>query len=220
MSVSARKIFLDIVGPLQTNCWILKTGLNFLIVDPGDSGARIADWVLKNKAPDSQADVFLIHGHVDHTFGVPDVCSRLKSARIFACRKDLDFFNSPELNRSQAAKQSTSLKDLNDRMVFVDDGDILSVGDDKLKVLGLPGHTPGCLGLYHPDEKCVFVGDTLFKGAIGAANGPRADLWEIIRSIKRRLLPLPDETLVLPGHGPVTTIGDEKRENPFLTGDV
>ena len=219
MSLTERKIFLDVVGPLQTNCWVIQSDLHLLVVDPGDSGHRIADWILNQKAQ-SNTNVFLTHGHVDHIFGVNDLCQRVPSAKIYASRRDLDFFNLPELNRSISARQETSLKSLNDRMVFVDDGDILTLGDDKMKVLGLPGHTPGSLGLYSPDSKCVLVGDTLFKRSIGAANGPKGDFWSIIRSIKHKLFTLPDETLVLPGHGPVTTIGEEKAENPFMKGDT
>ena len=215
-----RKVFLDVVGSLETNCWILKTGLNFLVVDPGDCGTRIANWIKKNKADEAVTDIFLTHGHVDHTYGVKSFCKVMKDARIFASKKDLEFFNDPKLNRSEYTGQAVCLKELNDRMVFIDDGEILKIGRDDMKVLGLPGHTPGSIGLYSPQMKCVFVGDTLFKGSIGAANGPKSDFWSIVRSIKTKLLTLPDETVVLSGHGPTTTIKDEKEHNPFLKGDV
>lgn len=211
-----RQLITKKVGPIRTNCYIFKTGIDFLVIDPGDCGHQIADMVEKYKSRNSKLDVFLTHGHADHICGVKDFCSRMKSARIFVSKDDLEFYNDPNLNRSYLAKQETSIKELNDRMVFLKDGEILEVGSDKLEVLAIPGHTPGSLGLFCRDTKQAFVGDTLFKGAVGTDDGPMGDHKLIIKSIKEKLLTLPDDTVIFPGHGRETTVGHEKMTNPYF----
>lgn len=211
-----RQLITKKVGPIRTNCYILKIGIDFLVIDPGDSGHQIADIVEQHKSKKSKLDVFLTHGHADHIFGVKDFCSRIQSARIFVSKDDLDFYNDPKLNRSYLARQETSIKELNNRMVFLKDGEILHIGCDDFKVLSIPGHTPGSLGLYCPTSKQAFVGDTLFKGAVGTDDGPMGDHKLIIKSIKEKLMTLPDDTIIFPGHGRETTVGHERRTNPFL----
>jgi hydroxyacylglutathione hydrolase len=186
------------------------------MVDPADQGRNLASWVSIHY-PGHRIDVFLTHGHVDHTLGAIDFCKSLPNkCDIYASEKDLELFENENLNKSSLTGQSVSLKELRSRMVFVESDQILTFGDDKLKVLGLPGHTPGSIGLYSRSDNWVIVGDTLFRCAIGAAKGWKADFWSLLNSVKQKLLSLPDDTVVFPGHGEETTIGFERKHNPFL----
>jgi glyoxylase-like metal-dependent hydrolase (beta-lactamase superfamily II) len=103
--------------------------------------------------------------------------------------------------------------------VLLEDGSVVECGSMKFEVLHTPGHTPGgiCLILRSADQACIFSGDTLFAGGVGRTDFPGGDWDQLLRSIKTRLLKYPDETIVLPGHGPQTTVGDERKFNPFLT---
>jgi glyoxylase-like metal-dependent hydrolase (beta-lactamase superfamily II) len=170
-----------------------------LVVDPGDSGSDISRFV-----PSVNTDIFLTHGHFDHIAGVPDLCRNLSAPRIFASEADSDFF-----------AESGTLKTV---FRFVKGGDLLKFEGEQFEVIGLSGHTKGSLGLYNRAGKFIFVGDTLFRGAVGSVDS-RGAFWDMIRAIRESLLTLPNDTLVLPGHGPETTIGHEKRTNPFLVGD-
>jgi glyoxylase-like metal-dependent hydrolase (beta-lactamase superfamily II) len=200
---------------LESNCYIFEMPKHCLVIDPGDCGAQVGGWLRANHAQ-KHVDLFLTHGHVNHILGVPSLCQCLSSPTIFCSRDDLDFFNTPRMNQSQSTGQSTSLADLNRYFKFVGPQDKIKLDSDSFRVLALPGHTPGSLGLYCEAANCVFVGDTLFKGGIGRTDGLGGDFSAILRSIKGTLLALPDATVVLPGHGPETTIGREKRWNSWI----
>jgi glyoxylase-like metal-dependent hydrolase (beta-lactamase superfamily II) len=180
---------------------MLQIDSHSLVIDPGASGSHIA-----KHCGSSKTDLFLTHGHADHISGVPHLYRRLSSPLIFASEGDLELF--VELHLMQFATN----------FQFVKAGDLLKIGNGELRVLGLPGHTRGSIGLYSREDGCVFVGDTLFRGAIGSVDS-RGAFWEMIRAIRESLLSLPNDTVVLPGHGPETTIGHEKRTNRFLVGD-
>jgi len=101
---------------------------------------------------------------------------------------------------------------------WLDDGDTVSFGNISLRVLHTPGHTPGHVVFYHEGQKLAFVGDVIFQGSIGRTDFPRGDFETLINSINNKLFPLGDEVTFVPGHGPLSTIGEEKRSNPFMSG--
>ncbi|KAH0791679.1 MBL fold metallo-hydrolase [Histomonas meleagridis] len=112
------------------------------------------------------------------------------------------------------------LKDFIKNLNFIKHGQELKFGDESLKVLDLPGHTPGGTGLYSSKEKMVFVGDTLFQSSIGRTDFPKSNFKSLMKGIMEHLMALPDDTLVLPGHGPTTTIGKERSSNMFIQTEI
>ncbi len=197
-------------GPLQSNCYILAQGRGekAVIIDPGAEETKI------QKALDSEdlkAEAVLnTHGHIDHigcdeAFGVP----------VYVHRLDLEMLRDASLNLSEFLDQPLTV---NSSVRTFEDGEVLSFGTIKLKVLHTPGHTPGgaCFLLQNPKGGIIFSGDTLFYHSIGRADFSGSDPGQLASSIKQKLFVLDPETLVYPGHGIPTTIGEEKENNPFL----
>lgn len=153
------------------------------------------------------------HLHLDHCFGANYVKDKYGVA---VAAHTSDAFLGSNID-DQARKFGIRLKG---RDVMIDaplaDGDTIQIGDDRLEVIHTPGHTPGGVCLYSADGGFLIAGDTLFKGSVGRTDLPGGDYAQLIGSIKNKLLTLPDATVVYPGHGPATTIGDEKKYNPFL----
>lgn len=200
------------VGPLQCNCAILgdeKTG-EAIVIDPGDEVHRISEILIRHKLKCT----YLIHTHThfDHV-GATAQLQQKGGGRIAIHKEDLPMFENLPMQAALfgfAPPQSAGVD------LFLKDGDEVRCGDIRLEVMHTPGHSPGSIS-FHLQGKMLFAGDTLFMGSIG-----RTDLWggsfdEIIKSIRQRFLTLPDETPVHCGHGPATTIGRERRSNPFLT---
>jgi len=199
------------VGPLQTNCYIVgceetKEGA---IIDPGGDAKRILAEVgqlgLKIKY------VINTHGHFDHTLANKEV------VKATGARLAIHSADAPMLTKGGGAfffgimgKASPPAD------VILDEGQVLTLGEIELKVLHTPGHSPGSVCLYSEEESVLFDGDVLFNMGMGRYDLPGGDYRVLMESIQR-LLALPDETTVHPGHGPATTIGRERRSNPFLS---
>ena len=200
------------VGMLQCNCSIFgdEQSREGLVVDPGDEIAEILEIVnrhgLKVKA------IVITHAHIDHIGGA----QKLKQATGAPVYMNL---NDVELQKMLDV-QATWLGMAPPEAVAIDvpakDGDRLVVGTTEFHVLHTPGHTQGSISLWIPTEGTLVAGDTLFRDSIGRTDLPGGDGKQILRSIHDKLLPLPNETVVIPGHGADTTIGREKRFNPFL----
>ena len=201
-----------IVGPLQCNCTLLgdEDAAEAIIIDPGDEVSRIyrrlSDLGLKLK------QILVTHGHNDHVGGALKL-KHLTGAPIFLNENDLPLLKMME---EQAAWVGVPTPDVSAPDVSLTDG--LRVGLDRYPadVLHTPGHTQGSVCLHFEPLKMVIAGDTLFAGSIGRTDLPGGNPRQIIDSIETRLLPLADDTRVLPGHGPATTIGAERNHNPFL----
>ncbi len=196
-----------IVGMLQTNCYIVECGTSSIIIDPGDEAERlIGACVGRGIKPEL---IVLTHGHIDHT-NAADEIKRYFDAEVI-CH---------ELDRYMVESEVISLWDLQRRACKVDriaeDGDLIQVGDLEFKVIHTPGHTQGSICLLV--DSVLFSGDTLFRGSVGRTDLPGGSEEDLLTSLKRKLMVLPPETIVLPGHGPETTIAYESRYNFFING--
>jgi len=198
------------VGPLMANCIIVgcTETKNAVVIDPGDDVDRIL--VSLSEEQLSVTKILNTHGHFDHVGGN----QRLKEVTgAPICIHDED---APMLAHvsSSAAAFGMRVNNSPEADETLQDGDIIKFGNLELKVIHTPGHSPGGVSFYRPDV--VFVGDTLFAGSIGRTDFPGGSYDQLIASVKNKLFTLDDKTIVYTGHGPETTIGDEKRTNPFF----
>jgi glyoxylase-like metal-dependent hydrolase (beta-lactamase superfamily II) len=200
------------VGPLQANCTILgdEEAGEAIVIDPGDEVGRIARRLaalgLKLK------QILITHAHIDHVGGALKL-KRLTGAPILLNENDLPLLKMMEMQAGWLGMETPETAPPDESLA-----DGLRVGLDRYpaEVLHTPGHTQGSVCLHFAPLKMVIAGDTLFAGSIGRTDLPGGNSRQIIDSIESRLMALPDETRVLPGHGPATTIGAERRSNPFL----
>jgi glyoxylase-like metal-dependent hydrolase (beta-lactamase superfamily II) len=201
------------VGSMAVCCYIVKceeTGQG-AIIDPGGNDEDVL--AMAEKMGLTVKYIINTHGHPDHVCGNGRI-KEATGAEIIMHSDDIAFFAQPEVVDyfSMLGLPASPPPD-----IAVNDGDIISVGNVDLKVIHTPGHTPGGICLYNAPD--LFSGDTLFVGAVGRTDFPGGDMNQFMRSIRERLLVLPEETVVWPGHGyggSRSTIGQEKRSNPFL----
>lgn len=196
-----------VVGMLQTNCYLLgdTPSRQAILVDPGgDAPALISR--IKKLGLQLQA-ILITHGHFDHVMDASKVKAELGGEIL------IHPLDEPMLAQSikPAAGESIPSADRHVR-----EGDMLLYGAIELKVLETPGHSRGHVSYYFQKANAVFVGDTLFAGSIGRTDLPGGSYDQLLKSVRTKIFPLHDETLVYPGHGPETTVGKEKRMNPFF----
>jgi glyoxylase-like metal-dependent hydrolase (beta-lactamase superfamily II) len=203
------KIHTIVVGDLQTNCYILQSNHAAIVIDPGAEPERIVRFIRDIKVKPSR--IIATHTHFDHVLGVDMVRAKL-SVPFLIHRDDLSLLESMQ----SRVHQFMGLEVLPPPKVdsYLKDGDVLSVGDETVRVLHTPGHSPGSISL--SGLGYVFTGDALFNQSIGRTDLPGGDLKTLIHSIRNRLFKLDENTAVYPGHGPETVIGDEKLANPFV----
>ena len=206
------KIHALVVGRLQTNCYILESSSTALVIDPGDEPERILRFLRDIKVKPSQ--IVATHTHFDHVLGVHGIHGTL-NVPFLIHQDDMSMLESMQSRVREFMGLTVPPPPRVER--FLKDGESLTVGQDTLKVLHTPGHSPGSISLAGPGY--VFTGDALFNQSIGRTDLPGGDLDTLIHSITDRLFSLADNTIVYPGHGPETTIGDEKLTNPFV-GEV
>lgn len=204
------------VGPLAVCCYLVicpETGKT-AIIDPGGDENRI----LKKLEELRVTPVYILatHGHADHVCGAWRLRRELH-VPVVMHEADDTFFRTPE---AMAVFSAWGFEPNEPADFTFKDGDVFSVGILRLKVLHTPGHSPGSVCFYD-GEKYLFTGDTLFVGAVGRADLPGGNFQEMLRSIESKILSLPDETIILPGHDygdqPYSTIGREKKTNPYIT---
>jgi glyoxylase-like metal-dependent hydrolase (beta-lactamase superfamily II) len=189
-----------VVGPIQSNCYIIgcERTREAAVIDPGGD----ADRILITLAKDRLRCVCIIntHGHFDHSADNKRL-KEVTGAQLLIHQADAPMIlhqgNSPPPDR------------------YLNEGDIITFGDISLKVLNTPGHSPGGISLV--TDKIVFVGDTLFAGSIGRTDFPGGDQDGLIRNVRKKIFTLGDDVVVCPGHGPKTTVGRERKTNPFFT---
>lgn len=202
------------VTPLQQNCTIAvcPDTNKAAIVDPGGDLDRI---LAALEATGATAEkILLTHGHIDHVAGTAELRERL-GVPVEGPHQADDFWI-----RTMPAQASTfgfgpTAAFEPDR--WLEGGDTVSVGNQTLKVFHCPGHTPGHVVFFHEGDKLALVGDVLFRGSIGRTDFPKGDYNALMESIRNTLLPLGDDVTFIPGHGPRSTFGEERRTNPFLS---
>jgi hydroxyacylglutathione hydrolase len=204
------------VGPFQENCYIIGDEASGVgaIVDPGDEAARIAMAVERTCL--EIGSIIVTHAHIDHVGAVAALVDE------YSCPALMHAEAEPMLNQlpTQAMMMGLRFGKVPTVDSFVEDEEILEVGDLGLRSLYTPGHAPGHLAFYVEDEGLVLSGDALFAGSVGRVDLPGGSVEVLMQSIEERLLTLPDETIVYPGHGPQTTIANERTSNPFLQGGM
>ncbi|MCI5856716.1 MAG: MBL fold metallo-hydrolase [Agathobacter sp.] len=199
------------VGPVQTNCYfaINKETREVLVIDPGEEAARLMQQIKAQEL--TVVAILLTHGHFDHAGGAGEL-SELCNAPVYAHEAEKETLESDKLNASwMVGKKETYRADL-----FVKDEQELDLAGFHIRVLFTPGHTKGGCCYYFPYEDVVFSGDTLFQMSVGRTDFEGGSMSQIVRSIQEKLMPLPDKTVVYPGHGDVTTIETERMYNPYL----
>lgn len=202
-----------VLGPLETNCYVVRNAGACAVVDPGPSaGTLVAMLRAENAAP---GRILLTHGHCDHIAGAGQVREAFPDVKICCPADDAGMLSDPAANLSRPFGLPMTAPEADE---LVRPGDVVDIGESNWRVLDTAGHTPGGVSYYCPDAGVVIVGDALFAGSIGRTDIPGAETARLLRNIRQALLALPDATRVLPGHGPETTIGRERRTNPFLIG--
>lgn len=208
------KVHAFTVGPLQSNSYLLADEVTreAALFDPGMESEPVADVLARERL--TVTAIINTHGHFDHVFG--NAYFKAKTgAPLLMHRADLDLVKRLEEQSLYFGFRATPSPPP-DR--FLEEGDEVRVGGIRLRVLHTPGHSPG--GICLVTDGTAFVGDTLFAGSIGRTDLPGGSAETLLTSIREKLLTLPDDTVIYPGHGPATTIGHERRHNPFLTGRV
>ena len=204
------------VGPLGVNCYIVgdEKTREVLVIDPGGHARQIHDTVQNLRA--RVTGIILTHAHFDHVMGV-EALKRATGAPLYVGINEKPVFENVE---AQGKMFGIAVPPLPDPEHWVNEGDTIAAGNFVLDVFNVPGHSPGSIALYNAENAVVLVGDVLMRGTIGRTDFPGCSLEELLRSIRTKLYTLPDGTQVYSGHGPMTTIGEEKRMNPFTQNYV
>lgn len=207
------KIIVIPVTPFEQNCSLIicEETNTAAIVDPGGDQDRILKIVEEQGVKVDK--IILTHGHLDHVGGTEAIASALNIPIVGPEKEDLFWLEQLE---AQSQRFGFPLTSSFTPDKWLQEDEVVEVGKITLKVLHVPGHTPGHIALFDALSKQVIVGDILFNGGIGRFDFPRGNQMQLITGIKKKLLTLPAETIVYPGHGPTTTIGHEKLSNPFL----
>lgn len=208
------KIDCVVLGAYQNNSYILRIGSSSsdcLIIDTGLQSDELVDFLKDNKL--NPLALIFTHGHPDHTMGASALREEFPQVQVYIHALDAKLLVSPP--SLLVAMAGLRIRPAAPADVLIEGPTTIEIADIALEVLHTPGHTAGSICLYSKDDGIVFVGDTLFEGSIGRTD-LGGDMEQLIDSIKQKLLTLPDETIVYPGHGPQTTIANERRYNPFL----
>lgn len=200
---------LQVITPqkgLKTNAYVIcdEKSKEAMVIDPGGEPERIAETLDILGA--NLKYIFLTHCHADHIGGISEL-KKLKGGKILVSRPDSEGLYKKEINLAEYINMEVPELEADSR---VDDDDLIHIGEIEFKVIATPGHTKGGLCLYAEKEGLVFTGDTMFSGTWGRTDLPTGNFVELITSITDRLMPLPDDTIVYPGHGKITMIQDER----------
>lgn len=199
-------------GPIGTNCYLLVNDVTkeAVVVDPASCPIHLQECVEREKI--TIKAILLTHAHYDHILGIEDIIGHYGEMPVYVHEKDKVMLENSELNMSCNVGYSFEYH----HAVTIRDGQILNLAGYDLKVLHTPGHTPGGVCYYIASEGVLISGDTLFAGSVGRTDFPGGSFMDLIRSIREKVLVLPDDTHVYPGHMDSTSILSEKQNNPFI----
>jgi glyoxylase-like metal-dependent hydrolase (beta-lactamase superfamily II) len=200
------------VGPLQCNCSIIgdETTREAMVIDPGDEIQSVLALVRKHNLQVKQ--IIITHAHIDHVGGAMKLRAAT-GAPILLNQNDYELLKMLDMQATWVGMASPGKVEIDQS---IGQADTVKAGSHTANIIFTPGHTEGSICLYFPVEKKLVAGDTLFAGSIGRTDLPGGSFEKIIDSLHDKLLALPDDTVVIPGHGPQTTIGEERENNPFL----
>ncbi|MFF2854528.1 MBL fold metallo-hydrolase [Peribacillus sp. NPDC058002] len=200
------------LGPLQTNCYVVSDGQDCIIFDPGEEPHKIIQYIqTKNLKP---LAILLTHAHFDH-IGALDAIRDHYGIPAYIHEKEAKWLLDPALNGSQNWFPESPMRMKPADHILANEQE-LTIGGFTFEVLETPGHSPGSVSYYVKEERFLFSGDVLFQGSVGRTDLIGGSEAVLLNSIETKLLTLSDDAIVFPGHGPVTTIMDEKNTNPFL----
>ncbi|MCR5107850.1 MAG: MBL fold metallo-hydrolase [Lachnospiraceae bacterium] len=204
------KIGRAVLGWISTNCYFVfdPETMETVVFDPGDDGKRLYDRL--NEKGLHVAGIVLTHGHYDHIYGV-DELKEASGAKVYAPLKEKEFLLDPDLNQSSAQGRVATVK----ADVYLEDNEVTDINGIRFRTLWTPGHTIGSSCFYFEEDKILIAGDTLFLGSVGRTDMPTGSMGDLIQSIRKKILVLPDDVRVYPGHGDDTTVGYERKYNPF-----
>jgi len=202
------------VGPLAVGCYIVEhvASRKAAVIDPGDDGEAILGEI--GRLGVSVDRILLTHGHFDHV-GAVGLLREKTGAKVHIHEADVEQMKSA---KRQGLLFGLRIPDTPPPDVLVGEGDRVTFAALEFLVSHTPGHTPGCVSYILETEKMAFIGDLIFAGSIGRTDLPGGDYDTLIRAVREKIFVLPDDTTLFPGHGPATTVGEEKRSNPFFTG--
>jgi glyoxylase-like metal-dependent hydrolase (beta-lactamase superfamily II) len=201
------------VGPLAENAYIVEhvQSRKAVVIDPGDEGEEILSRL--SECGIALDKILLTHGHFDHVGAVRALRERT-GARVHVHADEVERMRSAG---RQGGMFGLRVQDPPAPDVLVREGDVVELGDQRFRVLHTPGHTPGHVTFL--TGEMAFVGDLIFAGSIGRTDLPGGSHGDLIRAVREKIFTLPDRTVLFPGHGPATTVGEERRSNPYFAGE-
>ena len=205
-----------VLGDYQANCYCVREDAaqkDCLLIDPGLNPEPLIRFLKANDY--LPVSIFLTHGHVDHIGGVESIREYWPKVQVAIQEEDAEMLTNPALNLSVLS--GTMVQTRPAEICLKASEQFYTAVGLRFQILLTPGHTPGGICLYSAKEQVLFAGDTLFAGSIGRSDFPGGSPKQLVKMIKEKLLILPEQTKVYPGHGPETTIQEEKKYNPFLT---
>lgn len=208
-----------VLGDFQTNCYCVRADQNSgdcLIIDPGLSPEPLVQMLHHNKL--APVSIVLTHGHADHIGGVETIRQHWPQVKVAIHKGDAAMLTDPTLNLSVMAGGMVQARPAD--FILDSDQSTFEAADMSFELMHTPGHSPGSISLYSPEQDILFAGDAIFAGSVGRTDFPGGSHELLIKMIQQKLLVLPDKTTVYPGHGTPTTIGNEKKFNPFLSGSI
>ena len=198
------------VGMVQTNCYLVNAegSRECVVIDPGDEAEKIYRYIQKQDLVCK--GILLTHGHFDHIIGVAQLAS-LTGAKTYAYEGERELMMDAGMNGGSMIGVSVAIEP----EILLRDNQTLEIAGLELKVIHTPGHTSGGCCYYSEKDKCLFSGDTIFMESIGRTDFPTGNGRQLLESVREKVLTLPEDVQIYPGHGPETTVGYEKQNNPY-----